>query len=47
MGLVLVAVLAFLVLGLSSESFGWRRSTAVGAIAVALVTIQFAFERFL
>jgi F0F1-type ATP synthase assembly protein I len=46
-GLVLVAGLAFLVVGLTSERFDWRRSVMVGGIAVMLTTIQFVFERFL
>jgi MFS-type transporter involved in bile tolerance (Atg22 family) len=47
MGLVLVAVLGFLVVGLSSDRFNWRQSVLVGGVAVMLATIQFAFARFL
>ena len=47
MGLVLVAGLSVLVVGLVSERFDWRQSVMVGGIAVMLATIQFVFERFL
>lgn len=47
MGLVLVAVLVFVITGLSSKRFDRRHSVVVGAVAVMLATIQFAFERYL
>ena len=47
MGIVLLAVLGFVLIGLSSKRFDWRHSMLVGCVAVMLATIQFAFERFL
>jgi hypothetical protein len=45
--LILLTLLAFAVVGLRSERFGWQQNTLIAAIAVWLVTVQFLFARFL
>jgi len=47
MQLVLGIMLAFILVGLVSRSFGSRQQVAIATVVVTLTVMQFTFSRFL
>jgi hypothetical protein len=47
MQLVLGIMLAFILVGLVSRSFGSRQQVVIATVAVTLTAMQFTFSRFL
>jgi hypothetical protein len=46
-GLILWSVLAFILIGLFSDRFGWRQGALIVSISVTLASVQLLFARFL